>query len=175
MSNSTLKTVSALIVAITAVWLSQPVFGVAITPTLTLTEVSSTQLDWAWDAAGGGTHGTVITMTPDNWGPTSISGPNIGTVHTDVVGLWQEPENVAGLRNLGQAIYDPTNGWDLFVLSDDIGAGTTPNGQSVSFGTFNVKFVDNGDAPAGVPDTGTTASLFGLSLTGLAFLRRKLS
>ena len=38
---------------------------------------------------------------------------------------------------------------------------------------FDVQFIDKGDV-ATAPDTGTTASLFGLSLTGLAFLRRKL-
>src|ERR1700693_724582 len=36
---------------------------------------------------------------------------------------------------------------------------------------IDVTFHDNGDTAA-VPDTGTTGSLFGLSLAGLAFLRR---
>jgi hypothetical protein len=54
------------------------------------------------------------------------------------------------------------------------------NGSNVSFGTNTadghalfVTFNDNGDVAA-APDSGTTFSLFGFSLMGLAFLRRKL-
>ena len=49
----------------------------------------------------------------------------------------------------------------LFKLGTDILNG----------GTISVTFFDNGDT-ARTPDTGTTLSLFGLSLMGLAFLRR---
>jgi VPDSG-CTERM motif len=39
---------------------------------------------------------------------------------------------------------------------------------------IDVTFNDNGDTARGVPDTGPTGSLFGLSLMGLALLRRRL-
>jgi hypothetical protein len=54
------------------------------------------------------------------------------------------------------------------------------NGTSLNFGidlsdnvAVQAVFNDKGDV-ATVPDTGMTLSLFGLSLMGLAFLRRKL-
>jgi len=50
-----------------------------------------------------------------------------------------------------------------------VDAGT----DSSNGGFINVTFNDNGDTVA-VPDTGTTASLLGLSFMGLAFVRRKL-
>jgi hypothetical protein len=49
----------------------------------------------------------------------------------------------------------------------------------VSMGNNVQTIVDNiqlnGTVTAGVPDTGTTGSLLGLSLAGLAFLRRKIA
>ena len=49
-----------------------------------------------------------------------------------------------------------------------------PQDVSGFFG-FGQNFVQvQSDVDLAVPDTGTTCSLFGLSLTGLAFLRRKL-
>jgi hypothetical protein len=66
-----------LVVAIITAWFAHPAWAVSVEPTLTLTEVSNTQLTWAWDLAGGGTSGTITTLTPDNWGFTSISGPNL--------------------------------------------------------------------------------------------------
>jgi hypothetical protein len=48
---------------------------------------------------------------------------------------------------------------------------SNPSSPVLVYGVFN----DLGDTRATVPDTGTTASLLGFSLTGLAFLRRKLS
>jgi hypothetical protein len=59
-------------------------------------------------------------------------------------------------------------------------ADTTIVRDSVTFNyvggsteTFDVQFIDKGDI-ATVPDTETTGCLFALSLTGLAFLRRKI-
>jgi hypothetical protein len=92
-----LKILLSLIVAIAATCLAQPVCATAVTPTLTLTEVSNTQLNWAWDAAGGGTSGTITALTPDVWGPTSISGNGFGSGGFVFVN-WQEPEST-GFQN----------------------------------------------------------------------------
>src|SRR3954467_10546488 len=99
MSKSTLKMLPVLIVAITAICLTQPVCAGninAVAPTLTLTEVSNTQLNWAWDATGGGFSGSITTGTADQWLNASISGPNLvfpvgGSIA--VAGAWQEPED----------------------------------------------------------------------------------
>ena len=94
---------------------------------------------------------------------------------------WIEPDSTA----VNQLFPFFGSGWT--VISDETftGPGQFANNQITSspiatdntistapvsvFGVFN----DLRDT-ATVPDTGTTASLFGLSLTGLAFLRRKL-
>jgi hypothetical protein len=174
------KLLPALIVAIITAWFAHPAWAVSIEPTLTLTEVSNTQLTWAWDAAGGGTSGTITTLTPDNWGLTSISGPNLNLTPQGITGtnVWGEPER--GFVNNAGTSYSQTNSttfaWFIQAQSDLAFPFTVePDGTVVDVaGNFKVAFFDKGDA-ALAPDTGTTASLFGLSLTGLAFLRRKLS
>ena len=181
MSKSTLKILPALMVAITTVWLSQPVFGNGIEPTLTLTEVSATQLDWAWDAAGGGFSGSITAGPADHWGPTMISGPNLNTsfpFSLVATGSWTEPEG--GFHNVVEVDYFQSTStaftWTLAVSSDVIGNGILADGTTSDVaGYFKVAFFDKGDVASvpSVPDTGTTASLLGLSLAGLAFLRRK--
>jgi protein with PEP-CTERM/exosortase system signal len=68
------------------------------------------------------------------------------------------------------------------IVSSDFAAPGTPAlaDGTTDFTTFKlnggvlaVTFFDKGDI-ATAPDAGTTASLFGLSLMSLAFLRRKL-
>src|SRR5205823_6138356 len=87
-----------LMVAIIAAWFARSAWAVPIEPTLTLTEVSNTQLNWAWDAAGGGSSGSIFTAAPfiDSWQPTTISGPNLSIppgsfIH--VIDTWTEPED----------------------------------------------------------------------------------
>jgi hypothetical protein len=61
-------------------------------------------------------------------------------------------------NTLGPTVYSPT--------------GTMPGSQ----GVFPVTYTfTSSELAAGVPDSGTTATLFGFSLAGLAFLRRKLA
>jgi hypothetical protein len=179
-TTSSFKLLPTLMVAIITVWFAYPAMAASITPTLTLTEVSNTQLNWAFNAAGGGNSGTITTLTPDVWGPTSISAEGVGTSGANGLVRWQEPENTAGSENLVNFIipaFGLGGGWIITVHSDMISpGGGLPDGQTFPGIGYNIVFVDSAatSETAAVPDTGTTASLFGLSLTGLAFLRRKL-
>ena len=74
-------------------------------------------------------------------------------------------------------------GGSFDASSDDLVQGSSPPndrftyvaaGMDTSDGVaIDVTFNDHGDT-ARVPDTGTTGSFLGLSLMGLAFLRRKI-
>ena len=169
MSKSTLKLLPALMIAITAALVTQPLRAGAI-DTLLITENSSTSLT----ALLNGT--TFLTVTPngaDNWfinllGISARSGSP----------QWLEPD-AAGFIN--DVIVDASTPNQLIVRSD-LGPGFTQglanNTADTTHFTLSgnllfVTFNDLGDV-ATVPDTGTTFSLFGLSLMGLGFLRRKL-
>lgn len=175
-----LKILAALILAITAAWLTEPLFGqAAATPTLTLTEASNTQLNWSWNGAGGGTSGTITTATPDVWLNAAISGEGFGSSGSSPFVNWQEPGST-GFQNQASFLIPASGiggGWHLTVHSDVIGTGGIPDGQTFPGAGYNIVFVDSAatSETASVPDTGTTASLLGFSLVGLAFLRRKLS
>ena len=183
------KILPALMVAIITAWFAHPAWAGTVEPTLTLTEVSNTQLNWAWDAAGGGSSGSITTLTPDNWGLTIISGPNLNQSQPFNISsfiFWAEPGE-PGFHNhaIVGYIQDVVAGlWTIFAVdsdTSDVGITNTiyPDGTAVdvTFGLthlYKEAFVDSAAASeATVPDTGTTFSLFGLSLMGLAFLRRK--
>jgi len=186
MSKSTLKLLPALMIAITAAFVTtRPVCAGVIEPTLTLTEVSNTQLNWAWDAAGGSSSGSITAGSTDQWPQTLISGPGlpgipVGSSVRPLI-FWTEPED-AGFRNEIRINYTQITSssftWTVAVNSDFLttGGGNNPNGSVLDVnGRFKVGFDDNAaTSETAVPDTGTTFSLFGLSLTGLGFLRRKL-
>jgi hypothetical protein len=166
MSNSTLKILPALMIAITAALVTQPMRAGAI-DTLVITELSSTSLT----AILNGT--TSLTVNPSGADLWSI---DLGAPVSGVAHFWTEPD-AAGFVNV--VFSEPGLPNRLFVQSDfehsgGIADGTpdttsfTLNGQILS-----VTFKDLGDV-ATVPDTGTSFSLFGLSLMGLGFLRRKL-
>jgi VPDSG-CTERM motif len=171
MSKSTLKILPALMIAIIAALVTQPMRAGAI-DTLLITENSSTSLT----AILNGT--TSLTVTPglaDNWSIalTGISG--LGGF--DATASWTEP-GAAGFLNL--VSFQSNHPSTLFVRSDFFNGnlGLANNTADMTFFTLNlnplfVTFNDLGDV-ATVPDTGTTFSLFGLSLMGLGFLRRKL-
>jgi hypothetical protein len=173
MSKCTLKILPALMVAITAAWVTQPAFGQAPAPSpheFVLTENSSTSLAATYD-------GSTLTVTPvgvDTW---SFFLP---TGFLSLGGSWQwtEPDN-STLVNLVSFGSDITRA--AFIQSDLSLSTQFPvnaDGASVQVGTDGgvavfATFHDLGDA-ATVPDTGTTFSLLGLSLMGLGFLRRKI-
>jgi VPDSG-CTERM motif len=173
MSQSPLKILPALMVAITAVWVTQPVFGGGVTPAphqIVMTENSSTSLAVTYDGSP-----LIVSLDgSDLWHFTlpatflSLGRP-----------AWTEPEN-SSLVNF----VDFTSNTFAIVHSDILSNSvfsTNADGASVLVGSVLVDglsvfatFHDNAAASEGVPDTGTTGSLLGLSLMGLGFLRRKL-
>jgi hypothetical protein len=171
MPNSTLK----ILAAIAAACVTNTVFGgVIIDHQLVFTENSSSSLSVTFDGSATGI--TVMNTTPDNW---AVNTSSLSFAEgTSFLAEWGEPET-AGSKNVIALFTGDTNNFS--VSSETEGASTVTNGFTyVGLLTFisdgvpvDVTFNDNGDTTRGVPDTGTTASLFGLSLMGLAFLRRK--
>ena len=153
-------------IAIAAALVTQPMRAGAI-DSLVITENSSTSLT----AILNGNPLTVTFLAPDRWSiaATGLSGFGPGQP-------WSEPD-AAGFVNIVSRNRVLPNTLDV---SSDVGPGFTglaDGTTDIETFTLNgnplaVTFFDKGDVAA-APDTGTTASLFGLSLTGLAFLRRK--
>jgi VPDSG-CTERM motif len=162
-----LSTLAPLAIAIGTTLVTQPACAVSIVNNLVLTEKSNTSLSATYN---GSTSGVTVSFSgSDTWLVTVTSAT------FTAADLWQEPE--IGFGNGVTAA-----GSTLTIVSDGfVGSGGVPNGTTVpNFGTdtsnggsISVTFNDNGDTAA-APDTGTTASLLGLSLAGLAFFRRKL-
>jgi hypothetical protein len=167
MSRSTLKILPALVVVITATLVTQPMRAGAI-DSLVITELSSTSLT----ATLNGNPLSVTFNFADVW-TIPLAGVS-GTAQQ-----WAEPEPDAfGLANTVEL--DPFTPNQLLVISD-LGPAflALPDGTpdttrfTLNGNPLSVTFFDKGDVTT-APDTGTTGSLFGLSLMGLAFLRRKL-
>jgi VPDSG-CTERM motif len=170
MSKSTLKILPALMVAITAALVTQPAFGVAIVNNIVITENSnsSTGLTVTYN----GSPVTVSFTSSDNW---FFSMP--GGFLSQGQPQWTEPVT----SNLVNYV-DFTTNVEAIVHSDILPNGLfnppAADGAPVQVGTVQgvpviATFNDLGDTAATVPDTGTTGSLLGLSLMGLALLRRK--
>jgi hypothetical protein len=157
------STLAPLGIAITAAFVTQPVFGQSFHQ-LVFTENSSSSLSATFD-------GTPLTVTPtligfpDEWDvtpPTGVSIPGL---------LWFEPGTTSFINFAGRTFL----GNQLHVVSDTIGFGSIePNGFTyvgVSIDTsdgvpIDVTFNDKGDVAA-VPDRGSTFGLLFLSLIGL--------
>ena len=175
MPKSTLKILPALMVAITAALVTQPVRAIVIN-SIVITENSSTSLTVTYN---GSTSGITITFIEgEEWLVNLPFAVTNGTAAN-----WTEPED-SSLFNYAEFIGGSRN--RLIVHSDAALFGFPhqfplgANGTPVDFGinlsdnvAVQAVFNDNGDV-AKTPDTGTTFSLLGLSLMGLAFLRRKL-
>jgi VPDSG-CTERM motif len=169
------KTVSSrlalLAITITAALVSQPAFGSTITPhQIVITENSSTTLMATFDASP-----LTVTPTPgspDNWS-FSLPGGFLSLGQP----AWTEPGSslvnyVDFTLNTVAIVHSDILPNSIFSTNGDgvsVQVGTDLLDGTAVFATFH----DRGDTAA-VPDTGTTGSLFGLSLMGLAFLRRKL-
>ena len=166
MSKSTLKLLPALIVAITATLVTQPMRA-GVIDSLIITELSSTSLT----ATLNGNPLTVTLNFADNW---TIALPGVSGTSVQ----WEEPEpDAAGLGNIVQSFLSPN---ELNVISDFGPAilalpDGTPDATTFTLNgdPLSVTFFDKGDVST-APDTGTTFSLLGVSLMGLGFLRRKL-
>jgi hypothetical protein len=168
MSKSTLKILTALIVAIAAALVTQPMRAGAI-DTLVVTENSSTSLTAMLTTSSGTTSLSVNNTSSDAWS-VALAGFS-GNQY------WTEP-GAAGVFNNVQG----QPGANRIIFASEVFAAGIPGLADGTTDTTNftlngspvyVTFFDKGDV-ATVPDTGTTFSLFGLSLTGLGFLRRKL-
>jgi VPDSG-CTERM motif len=165
MSRSTLKILPALVVVITATLVTQPMRAGAI-DSLVITELSSTSLT----ATLNNNPLTVTFNFADNW---TIALPGVSGTGQE----WEEPD-AFGFANVVE--FDPFAPNQLLVISD-LGPAflALPDGTpdttrfTLNGNPLSVTFFDKGDVTT-APDTGTTGSLFGLSLMGLAFLRRKL-
>jgi VPDSG-CTERM motif len=156
-----------LAIAITAAWLTQPAYGVP-SDQIVFTENSSTSLSATFNRS---TTGVTVFNTGPNFWEVSFTG----VAATGVVS-WFEPENASLSNFVGGS---GSNTLDI-GSENSVFSPVNANGSNVSFGTnaadghaLFVTFNDNGDVVA-APDSGTTFSLFGFSLMGLAFLRRKL-
>ncbi len=176
MSISTLKILPALMLAITAAWATQPVFGGAVHQ-FVLTENSSTTLSVTYD----GVSLTLNFVSSDSWNFILPAG----FVNTSVGGsqAWTEPQNsnLVNLVGFGTDITRAASITSDLTIDPLPGGGVSPiaDGTSVQVGTVGgvavfATFNDKAAASEAVPDTGTTCSLLALSLIGLAFLRRKL-
>jgi hypothetical protein len=173
MSNSTLKILPALMVAITAGLVTQPVFSQAPAPTphdLEFIENSSTSLSVTYDGSTTGI--TVVNSSADLW---SVLLPPTLVFSLNPTPAWIEPDNFAHdnfvlfTSGSGTVFSDTPLTFTPTLDEFPVAVGFDTSDQLPIFATFD----DDGDV-ATVPDTGTTFSLFGLSLVGLAFLRRKL-
>jgi hypothetical protein len=173
MSKSTLKILPALMVAIAAALVTQPVFGGAVHQ-LVFTETSSTSLAITYD-------GAPLTVGPgnssDQWTFSFPSNIFISSFQTQ----WTEPDNsnLVNLLDLSMSVGGVVAPFVQSDLSLSTQLPTNADGVFVQIGTevggvpVFATFHDLGDTAA-VPDTGTTFSLFGLSLMGLGFLRRRI-
>jgi VPDSG-CTERM motif len=172
-TKTVVSRLALLVIAITAAFVTQPVFGIPMDHQLVFTENSSTSLTVTFDGSTSGI--TVTELGPDRW---TIALPfGIAGLHQ---AQWVEPENSNAVNFVQDTGLSGNGFFHVFSGTTKASLPLTVNGMSVPFGTdasdgiaIAATFNDTGDVEA-VPDTGTTGSLLGLSLTGLAFFRRKL-
>jgi len=179
-SQSRLKRHSPLIVAIAAVLAAPSIFGGGIN-LIDLTENSSTSLSATFN--GSAALITVVNTGLDQW---TVIFPEFILINPNASYRWTEPEGVNQV-NLVTSLSGIEN-HQLFVTSDVSSnlVGASPNGTinpvpigfDTSGGQSTVIFASFHDVAgasefASVPDGGTTLSLLGISLVGLAFLRRR--
>src|SRR5437879_4582313 len=158
MSSSTLRILPALMVAITAAWGTQPVFGGAVHQ-FVLTENSSTNLSVIYD----GSPLTVNFVSSDSWNfilPAGFVNTLAGFIQA-----WTEPRNsnLLNLVNFGTEITRAASITSDLTIDSLPGSGVSPvpDGASVQVGTVGgvavfATFNDKAAASEAVPDTGTT-------------------
>ena len=124
-----------------------------------------------------GTSGAAVTMTPFTWSPPTASTPlnplwtfvsggdtysfNLSVLHVDYAsptGLLLSGIGTAIITGPGLDFLNTTGTWNL---------------SSQTLGESSFTFSSTTSVPNSVPDGGTTATLLGASLVGLAFVGRK--
>jgi hypothetical protein len=148
---------------------------------LTLTEVSSTELDYSWSDGSGSGQLFAAPGSPDNWSG-AIKGPNLGGGF-GVQGIgnrWKEPESEGTYYNQVFVNTDRKGKWNVEkFVSDVAGEGVVSNGATadVTPTDWLLKVVDQGDLNSSValPEAGSTALLLGIALTGSVGVRRRLA
>src|ERR1039457_2986809 len=92
----------------------------SVVPFLTLTEVSSTQLNWSWPSGGSG---TFTAVSSDVWQSTTLLGPVLSGFDSLHFG-WIEPDNSLQINNV--SLSTSGNGtYTLNVTSDATGVDVT--------------------------------------------------
>jgi hypothetical protein len=177
MPNPTLKILPALMVAITAAWVTQPVFGGLITTNeIVITENSSTSLIVTYNGSTSGVTVNFLGHTPvgDGWKVTFPSTVSFTSVdNTGVIALWVEPKDSS---QVNAGFFHPSSNVAFFFSDDSVDTNPTavPNGTTVTDigtdtsngGSISATFNDNGDV-ARAPDAGSTIGLLFLALTAL--------
>lgn len=124
-----------------------------------------------------GTSGSAVTMTPFIWSPPTASTP-VNPLWTFVSG----GDTYSFDLNVLHVDYASTTGLLLSGLgtafitgpgSDFLATTGTWNLSSQTLGQSSFTFSSTTTAPNSVPDGGTTATMLGGSLIGLAFIGRK--
>ena len=172
MSNPTLKLLLALMIAIAAALVTQPMRATAIN-SLVITENSSTSLTAMLTTSSGTTSLTVTPNSADNWTIT-LTGVFANSDNVALSQFWTEPD-VAGFVNA--VTFNNLFPGVLFVGSDFPGQSGLADGTTdfTSFGLvvgpgtvapLSVTFFDKGDV-ATAPDTGSTLGLLSVSVVAL--------
>ena len=164
--SAAMKTPVLALLTVAICTIVNPVFagGAPTTHQLVLTETSSFTLSGTYDGSAAGV--SIISISTDHWGVT------VGSATFSAAPQWSEPEDPAAF-NVITLLAIPGQ---FIVNSDFLSNGSTPLMDGAAFtnfgtdsrdgGAISVTFNDRGDA-ATVPDTGSTAALLGLSITGL--------
>jgi hypothetical protein len=135
MPNPTLKILPALMVAITAAWVTQPVFGGLITTNeIVITENSSTSLIVTYNGSTSGVTVNFLGHTPvgDGWKVTFPSTLSFTSVdNTGVIALWVEPEDSS---QVNAGFFHPSSNVAFFFSDDSVDTNPTavPNGTTVT-------------------------------------------
>lgn len=137
-------------------------------PVLTLTEQSSTLLDWSW--SGNGNSGSIQSSVPDSWGIFHIDLPVSNVNGADFISAaWQESPTSYNQVD----VYPDAVGFTVIVVS---GLGSNgpfgfANGHTEvdHSGRYAVTFIDN-TAAVSTPEAGGTLILLSAALGSLILI-----
>jgi hypothetical protein len=148
-------------------------------PTLILTEVSDTLLDWKWSDGTGGVNGgsltAVITGSSQAWDLSTLPYPASLISLDSFNGEWAEPNPAEGVNSFNG--YFSGAGLLGDLLSDIPGSGgpVAANGGVISstLGSYSIQVIDQGDQSSRtVPEACSSLYLMTAAAGGLLGLRR---